>query len=221
MSSDYRNTDYCCSLVELDLKKSLLNMEVFKAHPNQKIVYNKIRDKNGPFKAKFMHIYNYKCGYCGNSIDSINSTLFEIDHYICESSFESKELAGEISNLVLSCYDCNRAKSSYFIKESYRTILNPDSQYIASVFERDEMFYIKVSEKYQGDADVVQFYDKLKLGFQSRRLDFLLMNIAGLCKKIDGHPGADSLNVVFRKLQLKRNLTSCKEFDPDYALAEA
>ncbi|MGM1019054.1 MAG: HNH endonuclease [Bacillota bacterium] len=219
MGNDYRNTAYCFMLQELNLKKKTLNDEICKDHPRAKIIYNQVKDNDNSYKAKFMKIYNYKCSYCGNSIDNISSTLFEVDHYICESSFDSKEIAGKIENLVLACYDCNRSKSSFLIKEEYREILNPDLEYIKNVFYRDELYYIQISEEYKNDEFVEQFYDKLKLVYQSRRLDFLLMNINGLCKKLDGNPQAAKLNVVLRKLQQKRNLTSCKEFSEDYALA--
>lgn len=45
------------------------------------------------------------------------------------------------------------------------------------------------------------------------------MNMNGLCKKLDGSPQAAKLNVILRKLQQKRNLTSCKELPQEYVLA--
>ena len=158
-----------------------------------------------------MEIYNYKCSYCGNSIANISSNLFEIDHYICESSFESKEIAGKIENLVLACYDCNRSKSNFLIKDEYIDILSPDLDKIKDVFYRDELFSIQISEEYNNDMFVKSFYEQLKLGYQSRRLDFLLINLRGLCEKHDGKPHVEKINVILRKLQQKRNLTSFKK----------
>lgn len=217
MGTDYRNTAYCSVLQDVLLKKKTLNDEI-RSNTRTKIIYNKIRENDNSYKAKFMEIYNYKCSYCGNSIDNISSILFEVDHYICESSFNSNEKAGRIENLVLACYDCNRSKSSFLIKKEYVDILNPDLEHIKSVFCRDDLYHIQVTEKYKDDEYIKLFYDKLKLGYQSRRLDFLLMNLNGLCKKLDGKPQAEKLHGILRKLQQKRNLTSCKEFSEDYAL---
>ena len=126
MENDYRNTMFCPKLEDINNKKEKLNEEITKEHTRAKIIYNQIKDKDNVYKVKFMKIYNYKCSYCGNSIDNISSNLLEIDHYICESSFKSKEVAGKIENLVLACYDCNRAKSNFLIKNKYKDILNPD-----------------------------------------------------------------------------------------------
>lgn len=218
MENDYRNTSYCTALQELGLKKRTLNDEICKNHPRVKIIYNQIKDNDKRYKTKFMEIYNYKCSYCGNSIDNISVNLLEVDHYICESSFDSNEKAGRIENLVLACYDCNRSKSSLLIEDGYLDILNPDLEHIKKVFCRDDFYYIQISEEYKNDEFVKQFYNKLKLGYQSRRLDFLLMNLNGLCKKYDAKPQAAKLNAILRRLQQKRNLTSCKEFSKDYAL---
>lgn len=211
MKNDYRNTIYCSPLEDLEVKKKTLNEKICHEHPRAKIIYNQVKDKNGSYNNKFMEIYNYKCSYCGNSIANISSNLFEIDHYICESSFESKEIAGKIENLVLACYDCNRSKSNFLIKDEYIDILSPDLNKIKDVFYRDELFSIQISEEYNNDMFVKLFYEQLKLGYQSRRLDFLLINLRGLCEKHDGKPHVEKINVILRKLQQKRNLTSFKK----------
>lgn len=209
MKNDYRNTIYCSPLEDLGVKKKNLNEKICNEHPRAKIIYNQVKDKKKNYKKDFMEIYNYKCGYCGNSIANISSDLFEVDHYICESSFESKEIAGKIENLVLACYDCNRSKSNFLIKDEYIDVLNPDLDKIKDVLYRDEMYYIQISERYEGDMFMKSFYKQLKLGYQSRRLDFLLINLRGMCEKLDGKPHAEKINTILRKLQQKRNLTSC------------
>lgn len=210
MKKDYRNTEYCSSLKDIDKKKKELNTEICKEHPRAKIIYNQIKDADKKYKAKFMKIYNYKCGYCGNSIWNLSKTLFEVDHYICASSFVTKEEAGKIENLVLSCYDCNRAKSKFPIEHKYIDKVNPDLEEITKVFIRDDMYYIKISQIYKNDRFIRDFYKQLRLGYETRRLDFLLMNLQGLCHRLGDRPEANKLSIVLNKLQQKRNLTNCK-----------
>ncbi len=210
MENNYRNTTYCLNLSDIEKKKTELNEEILKEHPRTKIIYKKIKDNSGPYKTKFMKIYNYKCSYCGASVHNIGLNLFEIDHYICESSFASEIAAGKIENLVLSCYDCNRSKSNFIIEEEYKDILNPDLQKINEVFYRDEYYYTRISEKYKTDAFINLFYKQLKLEYQTRRLDFLLMNIRGLCKNIEEKPKVEKLYTILEKLQEKRNIINFK-----------
>lgn len=206
MNRDYRNTAYCKQLENVIEKKEKLEKMIKENHPRVKIIYNQVKSNEKKYKKIFMDIYNYKCSYCGNSIDNISSSLFEVDHYICETSFTSKEEAGEISNLVLSCYDCNRSKRELLIQDSYKEVLNTDNGNIAKVFERDDDYYIKISNNYKNDEFVKSFYEKLKLSYESRRLDYLLMNIKGLCKKNSNREEIDKLYKVIDKLQQKRNI---------------
>ncbi len=211
MENNYRNTIYCLKLDNIDKKKKVLNAEIVKKHPKVRIIYNKIKENDGEYKSKFMNIYNYKCSYCGTSVKNIGLNLLEVDHYICESIFKSKEIAGKIENLVLACYDCNRSKRNFVIENKYRDVLNPDLENINDVFFRDDLFYICISDKYKNDAFIKAFYKKLKLDYQTRRLDFLLMNLRGLCDKMQGKPQAEKLYTIIEKLQQKRNITSCKK----------
>ena len=209
MKRDYRNTEYCSSLKEVEQKKKELNKKICEEHPKAKIIYNQIKDTDQAYRNQFMEIYNYKCSYCGNSIWNLSSTLLEVDHYICESSFDSKEKAGKIENLVLSCYDCNRAKSNFPIDNDYIDTVNPDLEEIKNVFVRDDKYYIKISDKYMKDKFIEDFYIQLKLGYETRRLDFLLLNLQGLYRRLGDKPEAQKLGIILNKLQQKRNLTSC------------
>ncbi|CQR52559.1 HNH endonuclease [Paenibacillus riograndensis] len=217
--NDYRNTRYCSSLENVKNKKGTLEDAIYKNHTKQKIIYNKVKDTAYEYRKNFMEIYNYKCCYCGNSIVNLGATLLEIDHYICESSFDSKEVAGRIGNLVLACYDCNRSKSGFVIKEEYKEILDPDMDNIKSVFTRDDDYYIKIAEQYEADEFIKGFHNQLRLSYQSRRLDFLLVNLNGLCQKLDGKPQAERLNVILRKLKEKRNLIISKGLSEESVLA--
>ncbi|ELC8370328.1 HNH endonuclease [Clostridium perfringens] len=210
MKEDYRNTRYCPKLKDVVVKKGYLDNKIKKEHPRAKIIYNQVRENKGDYKREFMNIYNYKCSYCGNSISNLDYNLFEVDHYICESSFSSMELAGKLENLVLACYDCNRNKKGLVIKSKYKELLNPDLENIKEVFFRDENYYINITDRYIKDDFINLFYKQLKLGYQTRRLDFLLMNIRGLCNEISGHAESEKIKEILIKLEEKRNLTSCK-----------
>ena len=210
MKNDYRNTIYCTVLENVDEKKKALKEKIQEEHPRVKIIYNQVKDRKGDYKSPFMEIYNYKCGYCGNSILNIGANLLEVDHYICESSFASKEEAGKIENLVLACYDCNRSKLDLTMADEYIDMLNPDCDKIRNVFNRDDLYYIKISEEFEEDAFVKRFHEQLKLGYQTKRLDFLLMSIRGLCNELEGNPKLGELNSILIKLQEKRNITICK-----------
>ena len=77
-------------------------------------MYNKISDRSTEFNSRFSEIYKCKCAYCGVDMKVLPSTLFEVDHYIAESTFTDKEKAGKVENLVLACYQCNRSKKDFF-----------------------------------------------------------------------------------------------------------
>lgn len=204
-TNDYRNTEYCPTLENVIDKKSSLDEKIRKEHPRIKILYNKINERNSKYNAKFREIYNCKCVYCGTSIDILPATLFEVDHFVAESLYDSKEEAGKIENLVLSCYKCNRNKKDFSIENRYIDVLNIDSGNITKVFYRDKQYYIKVREVYENDEIIKEFYKKLQFNHQVRRLDYLLMNMVGLHKKIEGTKQGEKLAECILMLQKKRN----------------
>ena len=53
---------------------------------------------------------------------------------------------------------------------------------------------------------IKDFYSQLKLGHQFKRIDFLLLNMRGLCDKFPGRPEINEIEIALRKLQEKRNL---------------
>ncbi len=209
MASDYRNSIYCPVLEDVRLQKIALRDDIHQEHPRLRITYNQVKDKDGPYRKRFVHIFNCKCAYCGNSIKNISSDLFEIDHYIHESSFGCTADAGRMENLVLACYDCNRAKGSLLIEEEYRTLLHPELTDLKDIFIRDDQFYIRIAEEYQSDVFIQTFYRRLKFGYQTRRLDYLLLNLRGLCLQHQDTPLGKTLYQLLNKLQCKRNLIGC------------
>jgi len=144
---DYRYTESCPKLLNVGIKKNSLEKEIRLNCPRAKIIYNYVKNRSGSYFSKFADIYNSKCAYCGADLRFTDGRLFEVDHFVCKSSFsadtDGRGEAGKMDNLVLSCYSCNRGKGSLLVTEEYRYLINPDDSSIASVFFRDENYYIK------------------------------------------------------------------------------
>ena len=209
MVNDYRNTIYCPQYSNIDVKKRNLVKKIRLKHPRAKDMHAIIHPNNSDYKKDFMKIYNCKCAYCGVSNDVIPLSDFEIDHYIYEKSkkFKTKADAGYINNLVLACQDCNRDKSSFeFPNEKYDDFY-PDKDEITKTFVRDNDYYIKISPSKNNDKIINDFYEKLHLGSEIHRIDYLLMNMIGLNDSISDKPEACSqLGKAIQKLHTKRNM---------------
>ena len=130
----------------------------------------------------FIKAYNYKCAYCGVSLDLIAKDDFEIDHFIPESAkcFNGKAEAGVIDNLILACRNCNRKKGDYVIDNDELNELNPDMSLITANFVRDDMYYIRLSKDAMKKTEVKNFYKKLHLDSEKHRSDYLLMSMIGM-----------------------------------------
>lgn len=63
-----------------------------------------------------------------------------------QSSFSPGEDAGQLSNLVYSCYHCNRHKSNFKINKLNSTLLNPDTRSINKVFIRTDDYDIQIQK---------------------------------------------------------------------------
>ena len=206
--NDYRNTEYCKNLCDIHTKKQEFKKQMTDEHPKMTNYYKYISEKSGPYKRKFIELYNDKCVYCGNSLDNITIDLFEIDHFINEASFQGcdKKNAHKIENLVPACQLCNRGKSGLTIEGAYVDMLNPESSELPKVFHRDEKYYIQISDDYKTDAFIERFYVALALGKESRRLDYLLLKMKGLTQKLeDSHKAKPRLISIINELQQKRN----------------
>ena len=210
MSDDYRNTKYCPILDNLSEKKKAVKNAVLTAHPKATDMHRYISDNDDIFKQQFIEAYNGKCAYCGVSISIIPWKMFEIDHFIPKDAAQfkgSKAKAGYIDNLVLSCYDCNRAKSSLEIPDGDHHKIYPDGSGITESYFRDEAYYIRIRDAFSNDNSIKQFYEQLNLDSQMHRLDYLLMNLRGLREKIsDTHPTFSGLTKAIDLLQQKRNV---------------
>lgn len=181
--NDYRNTVYCPILDKVEEQKQDLEKEIKLASPRIKIIYNKMNDRDGVYHKKFAKIYNHKCAYCGAMCGLLPVESFEVDHFLNESSFpdtvEGRIEAGRLINLVWSCISCNRGKRGITIKPPYDDLLNTDNGNIATVFKRDEDYHIQICDTYQDDEFIQQFYNALHLGYETRRLDYLGLQLEG------------------------------------------
>lgn len=213
INNDYRNTDQCPTLIDVATKKSILENAIKTNSTKTRIVYNKIKDKQDVYYNEFAKIYNYKCAYCGTSVKFTNIQLFEVDHYICESAFSKdtpgRAEAGKIENLTFSCYSCNRGKGSLHIMNGHIPMLNPDDNSISDLFCRDNEYYIKIHSDYSSDRFIQSFYTKLKLESEFRRLDFLLLEMDSLVKKVQSNNEelAQKLEQCMNRLKQKKNCT--------------
>ncbi len=211
MSDDYRNTKYCPKLMNLSDKKDAIKKAILSEHPRVKDMHTYISKNDEPFKQQFVEAYNGKCAYCGVSTEIIPWKMFEIDHFIPKEANrfgKSKAKAGCIENLVLSCYDCNRGKGAFECPDKDIHKIHPDCIDISDSFVRDNEYYIRISDDMKDDETVNSFYQKVDLGGPLHRIDYLLMNMHGLCKKItDKHPAHGKLMNAIVLLQNKRNVT--------------
>lgn len=180
MSDDYRTTKYCPQIQDLEEKKQSVVTQIKVNHPKARDMHAYIRVNNGLYKVDFMKAYNFKCAYCGASIDIVPKEMFEIDHFIYAKSFDKKADAGFIENLVLACHSCNHQKSAFRLPEEDREFIHPDTDKIRETFKRDEQYYIIISEELATNETVKVFYKMVGLEGEIHRLDYLLMNMIGL-----------------------------------------
>lgn len=201
---DYRNTEYCPRFENIKEKKEVLEASIKEKHKKAKIIYNHIKK----YLREFSKIYNFKCAYCGASEHFLDSRLFEVDHFICESTFSSdlagRAEAGKLCNLVYSCYTCNRGKSDFLILNEYKNLFDPDDLYLPAIFCRCDDFSIIINQEYAENNVVKSFYESLKLEYQVRRLEHLLIEMDGLKGKMPKE-AADKLGHAISKLMQKKN----------------
>ncbi len=203
--SDYRNTPLCKNLSNVKSKKEDLQATILLTYPGQKNIYRKVNNKKLSFFNSFADIYNKKCAYCGVSSDINDLKQFEIDHFICRAKSEDDNIAGKITNLRFSCFFCNRKKGSFFIDEEHQSLLDPDDNLIAQVFERTSDYQITISDDYKDDPFIKGFYSKLAFNNQLRRLDFLLMNMVNYSRTVKNIAIRDKLNTCIMLLLCKKN----------------
>lgn len=206
---DYRNTKYCLKLNKVEEQKQILEKEIKSESPRTKIVYNKVNNRDSIYHEKFAQIYNRKCAYCGALWGLLPVESFEVDHFLNEASFpnttEGRAEAGRMINLIWSCVSCNRGKRGITIKPPYDDLLNVDNGNITKVFERDKDYYIQIRDTYQNDKFIQQFYESLHLGYETRRLDYLGLQLEGKYQAEKDEKRKNKLGQSLSILLKKRN----------------
>ena len=97
---------------------------------------------------------------------------------------------------------CNRGKGKFLIPEECRTLLMPDDNSISQVFLREDDYYIKINEKYINNHIILDFYNRLHLGSELKRLDYLLIKLRSLIRvvKEDEKNKIPDENIICSKL---------------------
>ena len=206
---DYRRTKYCPELIDVPQKKKEVEKLVEKEHPNARDMHSYISNNSQKFKLEFIKAYNGKCAYCGASTDLIKKTEFEIDHFLYKKApiFDTKKDAGDIKNLILSCHYCNHNKNSFWIEKEDIDNLNPDGDKIKNVFIRDDQYYIRINYEFKKNATIERFYNKLCLGSELHRLDYLIMNTIGLQRSCENDSDLYvGLGKILDVIRQKRNI---------------
>lgn len=206
---DYRRTKYCPELIDVPQKKKEVEKLVEKEHPNARDMHSYISNNSQKFKLEFIKAYNGKCAYCGASTDLIKKTEFEIDHFLYKKApiLDTKKDAGDIKNLILSCHYCNHNKNSFWIEKEDIDNLNPDGEKIKNVFIRDDQYYIRINNEFKKNATIERFYNKLCLGSELHRLDYLIMNTIGLQRSCENDSDLYvGLGKILDVIRQKRNI---------------
>lgn len=143
-----------------------------------KNIKNKIGDKcytNNSQKQKYI-IYVFenltqKCAYCGVPLDI--SVVEEIDHFIPKNA----DNCNDISNLVVTCRNCNRSKSSkIYPKEFY-----PYSKKYSELFTRNKFGQIIPTDKNKELA--LRFSSDMKFASLYYQITYVSMLIDEYLKK--------------------------------------
>ena len=219
MIDDYRYTKYEKKNPNMINDKIKFIKLLQKKHKRTDNHYALIRNNSDNYKLEYLKIFDYKCVYCGNSLENIPIYLFEIDHYINQASSvnNSSNQVNHIDNLFPACKICNSKKSNITFKNKYIDLFEPCTN-IQNVFYRDELYNIRICKEYCDDEFIKLFYTKLKLDNDARRIDYLLLCMRGLVKKVKSlklssklnEELSNKLNELIIVLQSKRNCISVK-----------
>lgn len=211
---DYRNTSYKECDFSINNKKTDFLTFFSSIHPKAWNVYDHVSVKQNDLNYKFREMYYDKCIYCGVSIQVIDSSNFEVDHFIPKEilkknlpNYDSRYING-INNLVNSCKSCNRAKSNFICEETSLNLIHPDSNKLHEIYVREKDYSIKIHPKYSANEMVSKFYRVLKLDSQLKRLDYLIMEMKDFCERYNDRAEIMKLHQLLLSIEDKRRRVS-------------
>lgn len=190
-------------------KKKLIEHLKRSGHPRAKDHYAIYKNEKA-LRKDFLKVYKLRCAYCGTPAKLIGVENLEIDHFVCKAISKEKDYSefefNHTNNLISACRSCNRRKLDLVIPEEYRNLLNPDMEYIKTVFYRDDYFKIRIATQYENDEFIDTFYRKLNLECFVYQLDFLISEIDELVndKQLTGEVKG-KLHEISNTLKQKRN----------------
>lgn len=205
MLKDYRCTKYSKNpFTNLKKRKDDLTKKIRNNHPHTKNIYQ-IVSTDFEYKKLFADTFGNRCAYCGLLVEIETLHSFQIDHIVASAILKNKP-DNSLENLALTCRICNNRKSSIDLTRPKLKGLHPYKQKIKRIFYRDEDFYIKISDSEHND-EIQNFYDKLLLGTQLKRVDFLLMCLQDLSER---YPRICEIDKAYHLLLNKRSVLSPK-----------
>ena len=88
-----------------------------RVHGDKIITRRQKVERRGDYRAYLPELqedFKHICGYCGKS-EIVTKNAFEIDHFVPEKYAKNRK--SDYTNLVYSCFECNRKKSSKWLSE--------------------------------------------------------------------------------------------------------
>lgn len=203
-NKDYRCTNYNIKDFSLGTKKDDFMELLKKRHPRTTNIYNCVKEKSGDMNDEFRELYHKSCVYCGVDNRIISKSDFEVDHFIPSTSEVFKGDKNSIENIVSSCKYCNRKKSNMEFSDESSALLHPDNNKLLELFYRNDKYYIKVSSKYVGNKEIINFYQQLMLNSEQRRLDYFLMELKDFISLQTNDPLVSSIKDIITKCEQYR-----------------
>ena len=210
MLKDYRCTKYSQNpFSNLTERKEKLMKTIRETHSRTDDIYNVV-SRDFKFKKLFAQAFGNRCAYCGLLVEIGSLHSFQVDHIIASDVLKKgnrHKPDHSLKNLALSCQSCNNRKNNLDFTLSELKGLHPYKQKIKKIFYRDDDFYIKISDT-EHNEKIQEFYDKLLLGTQLKRVDYLLMCLHDLANL---YPTVYEIDKAYHLLLNKRSVFSPKE----------
>jgi uncharacterized protein (TIGR02646 family) len=174
------------------------------------------KDAYHKYRAELREDFNNSCGYCGDSDERCDKSIFHIDHFAPKSLFPELGLA--YTNLVYSCRYCNVSKSNHWIGVDASVSNNGAAGFIDPCSTEYEINLGRSSSGRIYAKTIVGSYilKRLKLGllrhellWQSRRIRQLRGQVDDLIQALEARGEGDHsryIELLRRYLELSRKI---------------